>query len=312
MCVKDNLQIISKQDGLPLSVLWCQPDEEGGKTCRGIVQIVHGMSEYKERYLPLLEYLAEQGFASVIHDHRGHGESVRDTADYGYMYEVGTDGFLKDILQVNTYARTKMSGLPIILLGHSMGSLAVRSLMRQQDTCMDALILSGAPCKNNAVDLAIGLAALQKKIWGGRHKAKLLETMSFMTYVKRFAGEKSKFAWVCSDPAVVEAYDQDPKCGFTFTVDGFQVLFDLMKRTYTLTDWNCRRPNMQVLFMAGTNDPCIESREKFEEEMDYMRKAGYEHVKGILYDGMRHEICNEPEKKHVFEDIGKFLQDSGF
>ena len=266
---QENLTVLSPADGLNLSVLYMEPDQAaeavvGGS--KGIVQIVHGMSEYKERYLPLMEYLAENGYASIIHDHRGHGESVRSKQDYGYMYEVGTDGFLDDILAVNELAREKMPGVPVIMFGHSMGSLAARSLMRKYDAVIDGLILSGAPCKNPAVGAAILLAKLQKVIFEARHVAKLLGVLSFMAYSKRFAGEGSSFAWINSDPAAVAAYDADPACGFTFTVDGFQTLFELMDRTFQAEGWGCSNPTLPILFIAGADDPCIENKEKFKED----------------------------------------------
>lgn len=79
---KRTVELISEYDSLSLSVLWIVPDEE----IKGVVQIAHGMSEHKERYLPFMEFLAEHGYASVINDHRGHGKSVRDKSELGYFY----------------------------------------------------------------------------------------------------------------------------------------------------------------------------------------------------------------------------------
>lgn len=310
--MKEKMTVTSRMDGLNIAVLFMKPDVAAGEKCRGIVQIVHGMSEYKERYLPFMEFLAENGYASIIHDHRGHGESVKNVQDYGYMYEVGTDGFLQDILSVNELARERMPQVPVIMFGHSMGSLAARSFMRTNDTAASALILSGAPCRNPAVGAAIVLAKLQKRMFGGRHVAKLLGVLSFMGYSKRFAKEGSRFAWINSDPKAVAAYDADPACGFTFTVDGFQTLFELLDRTYRSEGWVCLKPDMPILFMAGAEDPCIGNKDMFEEELEYMRHAGYRDVRGILYDGMRHEICNEPDRQRVFEDFVKFLTEKGF
>lgn len=72
--IQNTAELISKQDGLTLSVLWTEPE----KKVRGVVQISHGMSEHKERYLPFMKFLAGHGYAAVIHDHRGHGGSVRE------------------------------------------------------------------------------------------------------------------------------------------------------------------------------------------------------------------------------------------
>ena len=118
--------IKSRADGLELSVLEIAPE---GKL-RGIVQLVHGMSENKERYQPFMEYLAAEGFLTVIHDHRGHGASVRQKQDLGYMYGGGAEALLDDISLINETLRKKYPELPLILFGHSMGSLAVRSFVK--------------------------------------------------------------------------------------------------------------------------------------------------------------------------------------
>ena len=121
--------IKSRADGLELSVLEIAPE---GKL-RGIVQLVHGMSENKERYQPFMEYLAAEGFLTVIHDHRGHGASVRQKQDLGYMYGGGAEALLDDISLINETLRKKYPELPLILFGHSMGSLAVRSFVKEHD-----------------------------------------------------------------------------------------------------------------------------------------------------------------------------------
>ena len=120
------------------------PDETPYK---GILQLVHGMSEYKERYLPFMEYMAKKGYVCVIHDHRGHGKSVRALDDLGYMYGGGADAILKDIEVVNREMHQQLPDLPLILFGHSMGSLAVRAFARDHDDCMDMLIVCGSPSK---------------------------------------------------------------------------------------------------------------------------------------------------------------------
>ena len=94
----------SEHDGLFVSVLGVLPQE---KPYRAVVQLVHGMAEHKERYLPFMEYLADHGYVAVIHDHRGHGKSVRSRQDLGYMYGGGADALLKDIKTVNRKLRDR-------------------------------------------------------------------------------------------------------------------------------------------------------------------------------------------------------------
>ncbi|MDO4340187.1 MAG: alpha/beta fold hydrolase [Eubacteriales bacterium] len=308
MVCKNEDYFASEADGLMISVMEVLPEKE---PYRGIVQLVHGMSEHKERYLPFMEYLAEHGFVTVIHDHRGHGKSVRSQEDLGYMYGGGADAMLKDIGTVNRNIRTKFPGLPLILLGHSMGSLAVRAFARQHDDCMDMLIVCGSPSNNAARGLGVAIAKAEKKLCGEKHKSKLLEALSFGSYEIKFRNEKSS-SWICSDEKVCRDYAESELCGFTFTDDAYLALFQLMKEAYDARHWNCTKPMMPVLFIGGADDPCIGGARKFAGAVQNMRKAGYLDVKGKLYPGMRHEILNETKKEKVYHDVVAYLKRKGF
>ena len=148
----------SRVDNLELSVLRTEPE---GKI-RGVIQIVHGMSEHKERYLPFMEYMTGRGFACVIHDHRGHGKSVKASGDLGYMYGGGAHAMVEDIRRVNDFIHRRYAHKKVILLGHSMGSLAVRTYLKKYDRSVDLVILSGSPSKNPALPVGMVLTAVQK------------------------------------------------------------------------------------------------------------------------------------------------------
>ena len=118
---KNDFQIGSKADGLLLSGMMLVPEERP----HGVVQIVHGMSEHKERYLDFMTFLAKNGWIAVIHDNRGHGKSVKTKEDLGYFYEGGHEALVEDIEQVRAFVEEGLyEELPYVLLGHSMGSLA--------------------------------------------------------------------------------------------------------------------------------------------------------------------------------------------
>lgn len=294
----------SEADGLRISALAILPEAE---PYRGIVQLVHGMCENKERYEPFMEYLAEEGFVTVIHDHRGHGASVENKEDLGYMYGGGAESMLKDIDTVNREVKKRFPDLPLILFGHSMGSLAVRAYASRHDKEMDMLIVCGSPSENAGRPLGNLIAHGESKVFGPRHKSRVLEVLSFGGYVKKFAGEKNRNAWICSDPEVYKAYSESELCGFTFTDDAYISLFQLMKEAYDVYHWSCANPHMPVLFLSGAQDPCMGNVRKFAHAVHAMRRAGYLDVKGHLYKGMRHEILNEKGKEQVYKDIVYYI-----
>ena len=143
-----------------LDGLVVEPEEGVQRTA--LLQLSHGMSEYKERYLPFMEFMAEHGVVCVIHDHRGHGKSVKSEQDLGFMYGAGGAGLVEDLFQVTVWAKKEYPDLPFILMGHSMGSLVVRTYAKEHDRELDALIVCGSPSKNylRPLGAAVGLSLI--------------------------------------------------------------------------------------------------------------------------------------------------------
>ena len=100
----------SHHDRLLLHGLVVRPEQE---PCRGILQLAHGMCEHKERYLPFLQEMADHGYLCIIHDHRGHGESVRQPEDLGYFYPDGGTAIVSDLYQVTRWIREQYPELPL-------------------------------------------------------------------------------------------------------------------------------------------------------------------------------------------------------
>ena len=297
--------LISDSDGLAISVLFTEITgikSNTGKP-RGIIQIVHGMCEHKERYIPFMEYLSGNGYICVIHDHRGHGESVKSDKDLGYFYEGGYLAMINDIKMVGDWIKSRFPNLPHILFGHSMGSMAVRSFTKRYDFTIDGLIVCGSPSENPAAGAGKLLASVYSAVCGKKARPKLIQSIAFGTFNKPFSHEKSANAWICSDPEIVAKYDRDPYCNFQFTANGFHNLFSLMQDAYSKKEWKVGNPALPVMFTSGEDDPCLVNKHKFGEAVSRMKEVGYTNVSSILYPGMRHEILNEKGKERVWNDV---------
>ena len=288
----------SRHDQLPLSVMTLEPESQPV----GVLQISHGMCEHKERYLPLMKLLCSKGYVCVIHDHRGHGQSVRSTEDYGYFYEKGALGLIQDLAQITHYARKQYPALPVYLLGHSMGSLIARCLLKRYPALIDGLIVCGCPSNNPASQVAADLVGVLQKQFGPRHRSEKIYKMVFDRFSARWPQE-GKNSWVCSNPDVQTEYEDDPACGFVFTLNGFEGLFRLMNIVYSGRGWTIEDPEKPIWFISGGDDPCMISRAKLIDAISVLQLAGYENVTYRIYEGMRHEILNETDKQRVFEDI---------
>ena len=306
--------LVSPADGLEISVLTCHP----GESAKGIVQLVHGMCEHKERYVPFMEFMADNGYASIIHDHRGHGESVRSIDDLGYFYEGGYMAMIEDAKAVTLLAREEFNGngankesgenmaggkperkdagdLPLILFGHSMGSMAVRSFTKRYDCLIDGLVVCGSPSYNPGLKIGKALARGYMLIMGDRHRPSLIQSIAFGAFNRKFRDEKSSNAWIA-----------DPHCNFQFTTDGFINLFSLMQDAYGIKGWRKANPNLPILFVSGEDDPCRINDKRFSMAVERMREAGYRDVQAMTYPRMRHEILNETGREKVWNDILAF------
>lgn len=301
----------SHTDGLPIDVLIIEPDR--GAEIKGIVQLVHGMNEYKERYIPFMEFLADNGYLTVIHDHRGHGKSVRSIDDLGYMYEGGYIALIKDTHEIThkikRYAKD-LTGkdLPFILLGHSMGSMVVRCYLRKYDYEIDKLCVLGCPSKMAAMRYGLSRIRWFKLFRGERARLGLAANLVMGVYEIPFARERLQHSWINSDPREVIKYNADPFCNYCFTLNGYENLIRLTVLTYKEGGHKMANPDLPICFFSGADDPCALNSRALNEAMVFLRRQGYSNVSGKMYPGMRHEILNEPRKAEVYEDILRFME----
>lgn len=289
----------SRHDDLDIAVAVVAPDGNP----KGILQVVHGMVEHKNRYYPFMEWMASKGYVCVAHDHRGHGSSIKSREDLGFMYEGGWQALIDDTLMVNEWVRSEYPGLPLTLLGHSMGSMVVRAFTKRYDDRIDALIVVGCPSNNPAKGFGICLARILGFFCGSHHRSKLMYTLSIGSYNKAFKAENDRNAWIVSDLETRASIAADDHCGFIFTANGYYNLLSLMKDCYDTREWALANPSLPVRFLSGAEDPCRVSDEAIAKAVEAMKKAGYADVTLKLYPGMRHHILLETDRVKVWNDI---------
>lgn len=293
--------LLSHYDGLKLEMAVMEP--EG--TPVGIVQIAHGMAEHKERYQPFMTWLAEQGYVAVIHDHRGHGSSVKQKEDHGYFYTQDAMAIVHDLYQVSVWCREQYPGLPLYLFAHSMGTLVARNYLKQYDTMIDKLILCGPPTRNPLVRAARILATLSASVKGEKHRSAWINRLVFGSYNR---GHQIPNGWLSGNRETVSRYNADKQCGFVFTNNGFINLFKLLENAYSKTGWQVMHPDLPVLIIAGEKDPVIQNTRRFHELAAFLKDRGYTHITTRLYPDRWHELLNETNREEVYCDVLRFIR----
>mgnify|MGYP004583418237 FL=1 len=291
-------KITSKQDGLKLEIAIMECENP-----KGIVQFSHGMAEHKERYFDFMQYLNERGYICVIHDHRGHGSSVKSKNDYGYFYTENVDYIVDDLFQVTEYVCEKYPGLEVTLFSHSMGTLVARCYLKKYDAYIGRLILCGPPTENSAAGLGLVLAKIIKPFYKEKKGNGLLNKMAF-------AGYEAENRWLSKNSDNVDQYESDELCGFLFTTNGFINLFQLMIKAFDKKGWNVTDENLPIFMIAGQEDPVIQGKDKFDDLRKFLVSVGYKNVSSKLYPTLKHEILNEKENQMIYEDIYKFINDA--
>jgi alpha-beta hydrolase superfamily lysophospholipase len=277
---------------------------------RGIVQISHGMAEHGARYERLAGALSAAGWAVYAHDHRGHGKSARSDDDVGHFAD--RDGWrlvLSDLRAVRAYAREQEKPhLPLVLLGHSMGSFIATSDTIDVPGAIDALVLSGGTAGGGAlVRLGTVAARAERLRQGRRGKSPLLFALSFGSFNKPFEPARTEFDWLSRDPVEVDLYVKDPRCGFRCTnqlwIDLADTLIELGKRERL-----ARIPkDLPIRLIAGARDPVCDMGKGVEAQHAQLESAGLTRVTKKLYADARHELFHEVNRDEVTEDLVAWL-----
>ena len=185
-----------------------------------------------------------------------------------------------------------------------MGSLAARAYCERYDRDIDALAVCGSPGGHSALGLDFGLALIRvlSLFFGDHFHSRILQNMTIGTFARRYADREHPCAWISANGENVRAYEADPLCSFTFTLNGNRALLRLMRRAYGLRPER-GKPDLPVRFFSGADDPCAPNERGFNAAVERMRSAGYRDVRGRLFPGLRHEILNERADDSIFEAI---------
>jgi len=283
---------------------------EGKIIC--ILQIVHGMAEYVERYDEFARYMAEKGILVTGEDHLGHGKSVQKDAPYGYFCKQDpATVVVRDVHRLKKMMQEEYPGVPYIILGHSMGSFMLRNYMYRYGTGIQGAIIGGSGhMPLPAIKCAKAVAKGQAFLLGDKRLSKLLDKIAFGSYNDRIPSPKTKYDWLVTRESVVDEYLQDPLCGFSFTVNGFVTLFELLQRAHTPENMHKIPKELPVLLMAGEEDPVGDYGEGIKRiYQDYRNNLEMQNVTLKLYPGDRHEILNEKDRQQVYEDIYPWIMD---
>lgn len=290
------------------STVWARIWKGDTKQPRYILQIAHGMKEFIDRYEDFARYICERGGIVCGNDHLGHGRTKNQANVFGYFAEGdGVQIVVDDIHQLTTHMQQQYPDLPIILLGHSMGSMLAREYATQYGKQLTAAIFMGTAGENKQAGLAQGIARLGMCFGGSKKPAKLLTSLAFGSYNKQIHQPRTENDWLTRDTDIVDAYNKHPWNTFLFTNNGFYHMMRLL-RGITGQDWADRLPKqLPYLVVSGDMDPVGEYGKGVRQVHGWMQHAGIQQADLKLFAGGRHEILNETNREEVYTCIADWI-----
>lgn len=302
---KEILSFQSKDDAVIKYLRWI-PDAK----VKAVIQIVHGMAEYSSRYSEFAEFLNNHGFAVYANDHRGHGLTAEKMENTGHFADnKGWSLIVKDCMTLTSIIKTDYPGIPVFILGHSMGSFITRDVISQNGIDYRGAILSGTSW-NPSVLLSLGRAitGLQKLFYGKRHKSKLLYKLSFGSFNKKFKPVRTDFDWLNRATEHVDWYVKDDFCGFPCSTQFFGDMFGgiaKIQKTKTIKNTPSALP---VLLACGENDPVGNFTAGVKQLYKTYKYCGIQDVELKIYLQARHEILNETNRTEVYGDMLRWME----
>lgn len=275
----------------------------------GVLQIVHGMAEYIDRYDNFAKYMTEQGFNVIGHDHLGHGHSVSDERDYGFFAEENGDKIIiEDMHSVTQYAREKWEELPNFILGHSMGSFCLRQyLTKYSNDVFGAIIMGTGWIPSAAALLGKTIATNTCKSKGSHTVNPLLIKLTLEPYNKPFAPARTNCDWLSRDEKQVDLYVNDKLCGFDFTAGAYKDFFTVLEKIAKNRQLIGMRKSLPILITSGSVDP-VGGKKACEKLNAQYKRCGIDDVTLKLWENDRHEILNELDRSDVYQYIYNWLK----
>ena len=274
---------------------------------RAIVLVSHGMGEHAGRYSIFGEPLAERGYSVLAHDQRGHGLSA-DDAGRGYLGADGWSRLLEDLAELHRHLLDRNPGLPIVLFGHSMGSMAAMHYVQRYHEPLAALVLSGTPGVGAPLQMFLSHTVARFERWrlGPTAESALMQRLLFGDANKEFEGSTG-FEWLSRDTIEVKRYMDDPFCGFVLRAGSLCELFAASRAAAQPSAFAAIRKGMPVHVLVGSDDPVHAKQKNLTRLYARFEGAGVSPVTKRVYKSGRHEMLNETNRGDVINDIVKWL-----
>ena len=277
---------------------------------KGIIHVNHGMAEHSARYARFAEALNMAGYHVIVQDHRGHGGTKAADAPLGvFASAAGAQKVLEDCRFVNAHAREAWPGLPVVWFGHSMGSIiGLNYCIRHSNT------IDGAALWNSGVDggallfIYRTLLKAERMFKGSDVPSAVAHKLTFETWNRKFAPNRTEFDWLSRDKAEVDKYVADPLCGFPCSVGLWLDVTDMIATGASDRELGKIRKDLPMNLLGGAADPCTDGGKAMTRLAARLEKTGIGDLECAVLPDTRHESLNETNRDETTERFIRWVE----
>lgn len=272
---------------------------------RAVFHISHGMAEHSGCYADIAAILNAEGYAVVAHDHRCHGLAVGSGGLGNTSLLQHWPGLCDDMVVVNDHIRGLYPELPLVLLGHSMGSFISQHFVQRHSDRVNLLLLEGSAYQPTWFTRVARLLP-RFECWrqGDLGRSPLIDALSFGGYATKFKPARTAFDWLSRDAAFVDRYVADPLCGFQLCNAYWRDFLDGLNALYQPAAMARIRSDLPVYLFAGDHDPVGHNGRAVRRlARSYQEDVGSRDVTLRLYPEARHDILHESNRDEILRDL---------
>lgn len=299
--------ILNSPTGAALNLYEASPGDEP----RAVVQINHGLAEHAARYRAFAHFLVDRGFAVFAHDHRGHGETRAPDAPTGMFARAPAgsawQSVIADTLAVHDHAATLYAGTPVITFGHSMGGMIAMNFALSHPDRQAALAVWNANFNlGPGGRFAQLMLAGERMFLGSDVPSRIMPKTTFESWGTAIEDARTPFDWLSHDESQVQAYVEDPNCGWDASVSLWQDIFSMGYRAGNGMTLSKLPKALPIQLVGGGLDPATNHGKAVTWYANRLKQSGFSDVTVRIYEGLRHETLNEsapPGSKGAMEDF---------
>lgn len=269
----------------------------------GVVQIIHGMSEHGGRYEAFANFLATNGYVVYCHDHRKHGKSVVETADLGIFDDDDWFDLTGDVNLVQDEIIKRERVDKVSMLGHSLGSMILRSFLIEYGDRVDKAVIMGTPKVSQLLNYPAIVLSRMLELFTGTKRSVLLTALSMGSYQKPYQPEQTGKEWLTRDVEFQQLCVNDHLSGFHYSPR----FYNQILKGFNHANGNIiKSPDIPLLFISGQEDVCGGLGKGPTQAYGKYHRAGYD-CQLELIENFRHEVLNEIGNEYAYEMILKFF-----